>query len=87
MERVKFLYAEVKVYPASVESKRYTDGYDWDTLLIAKEPVLVTYENLLDLWCSNSNDLRAAITKWINNQLLEKGRELIYQNCPEAPEE
>jgi len=84
-DRVNFLYTEVKVYPASVEEEPYSGGYKWDTLLIAGEPVLATYENIgLGSVCSIG--LYSAINEWINQEMLNKGKELVYQNCPKAPE-
>jgi len=83
MSRVNFLYAEVKVYPASVELEPYSDSVQWDTLLIAKESVLSNYENLFDLYEGHGH-LRNSIVKCIKEEMLNKGKELIYQNCPEA---
>lgn len=87
MERVNFLYTEIKVYPASVEEDGI--GYKWETLLIAEEPVLATYENLgipFDKRTLSRNDLYQAIENWVKEETLNKGKELIYQNCPTEPE-
>jgi len=84
MTRLNFLYADIKVYPASVEEGRFT-GYDLDSILIAEQPVLTTYENLFDL-----NDgggwLKKGLVAWIEQEMLNKGKELAYQDCPKAPE-
>ena len=83
MKRVNFLHVEVKVYPASVEYS-YTN-YDWDTMLVAKEPVLST-DNVIGLPWQGSDELQFALEKWVDRETLAKGRELIFQNCPKAPE-
>lgn len=83
--RVNFLYVDIKVYPASVEEK-YRTGYDWDTLLIAEQPVLTTFENIGDPAVDRWSDLSKALNEWIEEQILAEGKELLYKNCPtEAP--
>lgn len=90
MERIKFLYVEIKVYPASVEQEQYTGiygfAYDWDTLLISKEPVLSTFENIFDLQGCH-NDIQATVSKWIREEILNIGKEQIYSCCPESSDE
>lgn len=87
MERAKFLYAEVRVYPASVKMEPYSDKPEWDTLVIAKEPVLSICENIGLVWDSYGNELYKAIKHRVREEVEKKGMELVYQQCPEAPEE
>lgn len=92
VERVNFLYVEVNVYPASIKPYRTMEGYDWDTVLIARNlPVLSTYENIGICKSSLSSynaDLHKGIQGWIKDKMLEKGKELLYKNCPtKAPKE
>jgi len=79
MTRVNFLYVDIKVYPASIEEGRFT-GHDMDSILIAEQPVLTTYENLFDLY--GGGWLRQGLAEWIREEMLNKGKELIYQDCP-----
>jgi len=83
MTRVNFLYVDIKVYPASVEESRYT-GNDMNSILIAEQPVLTTFENI-GLIDGHWSTLCEAINDWINREILTKGKELIYQDCPKAP--
>jgi len=83
MERVNLLYVDIKVYPASIEEGRHT-GYDWDSLLIAEQPVLTTYKTLFDLF-GEGGWLNKGLADWIKDEMLNKGKEIIYQNCPKAP--
>jgi len=83
MTRVNFLYVDIKVYPASVEEGRHT-GYDMDSILIANQPVLTRYENLFSLY-DEGGWLQRGLAEWIKEETLNKGKELIYQNCPQAP--
>ena len=84
MPRTNLLYVEVRVYPASIEEGRHT-GYDMGTLLIAEQPVLSTYENLFDIH-PGEGELVNGLARWITGEIFTKGKELIYQNCPKAPE-
>lgn len=83
MERVNFLYVDIKVYPASVLEGRHV-GYDMDSILIAEQPVLTTYRNIFDLF-GEGGWLDKGLADWIKEEMLSKGKELIYQNCPKAP--
>lgn len=84
MRRITFLYVDIKVYPASIEEKNYGANHDWDTLLIAEQPVLATHESI-GLEDGYWSTLHEAINNWINGEMRTKGKELIYQNCPKAP--
>ena len=86
MRRVNFLYVYIKVYTASVEEGRHT-GYDWDTLLIAEQPVLTTFENIGNLAIGGRSDLNKALDKWIEEQMLTEGKEFIYKDCPKTPKD
>jgi len=83
MTRINFLYVDIKVYPASVEEGRHT-GYDLDSILIAEQPVLTTYENMFSLY-DEGGWLRRGLGDWIGQEMQNRGKELIYQNCPKAP--
>ena len=85
MERVKFLCVEIKVYPATIEHGCGGHRYDWDTVLVAKEPTLAT-DIVIGLPGFSSDELQSALEEWVDKELLKKGRELAYQNCPKAPE-
>ena len=75
MARTRFLYAEIKVYPASVETESYSEYNDWDTVLIAEEPVLATSENI-GIGCGLLHD---AIENWINSEEELRVRSFYYK--------
>ncbi|KKN53791.1 hypothetical protein LCGC14_0598840 [marine sediment metagenome] len=83
MPRVNFLYIDIKVYPASIKEGRHT-GYELDTIMIAEQPVLSCYVNLFDLY-QDGGWLEKGLIDWIQKEMLNKGKELVYRGCPKAP--
>ena len=77
-----FFRFEIEVYPASVESKQFGDGYDWKTKRKAANPIIVTYGDIFDLEEVAGNSLRAAIIKLIKDEMVGIGKQQLYAHCP-----